>query len=73
VTYKTLAIVFLAVGFLFHFIGLLPFIGIFFGLIGIVLDLVGFIMLCLIPTPPKYQPGPYQVGYPPPRPIDRRY
>ena len=46
--YKSLAIVLFVFGFLFHLIGLVPFIGIIFGLIGAAFDVCGFIFLCLI-------------------------
>jgi hypothetical protein len=45
---KLAAIVLFAVGFGFHIFGLIPFIGLFFTLIGFACYVAGFVCLCMI-------------------------
>lgn len=47
-TYKILAIIFFVIGFFLHILGLVPLIGVLFGLAGLACDVLGFVFLLLI-------------------------
>ena len=47
-TYKNLAIIFFVLGFFLHILGLIPLIGVLFGLAGLACDVLGFVFLLLI-------------------------
>lgn len=47
-TMKAIAIILFVVGFFLNVIALVPFFGFFFGLFGLLCDLIGFVCVCLI-------------------------